>query len=285
VSAGFARARRFVDSLGYGNVPIPLIAAGLIASTSLWFDRPISWPLVGFGAAGAFLLYQFDRIWCPSPEDALNRPQHLVWGRVHRVSQRWVGIAAVGIGVAGALRVAPQTSVAGVALGAAGLFYLWPVRPGRRRLKGHWLAKPLIVGGAWTLGGVGLPAVEMGIPPGGDLAGLFVYRFLFLLPNILLADWPDRAGDRASGLRPVAARLPESALRRWAQGFAAGAVACGIVLANRRGWPAGSAVDLVGPAIFLAVLSRPLPTSRWFYGVVLDLIVAWPLVAVAWRNI
>ncbi|MEZ4700084.1 MAG: UbiA family prenyltransferase [Rhodothermales bacterium] len=276
-----ARPHALTSLLLYGNLQIPLVAAGLLGATPLWFDAPLQGPLMLAGAGGAFLLYQIDRAWHTSAEDAHNQPDRLQWVHRHRRYTLFSTLASLlAIGVAWPY-LSPRTLGAGAVLGVAGVLYLFPLLPGKTRLKGNWLIKPLAIAGGWALGATLLPTLEAGRLPDGQVALLFVYRLLFLLPNVLLADWPDRDGDRREGLRSVAQFLGETSMRRVAQLTCGAALAVGGVLAWRSGWPPPAWIDLAGPVIMALLVSRPMPASRWFYTLALDLAAAWPLVGVA----
>ena len=223
--------------LEYGNTQIALIAAALIGATPLWFGLPASHPLMTAGAAGAFLLYQLDRSWQVSPEDVHNQPERLAWVRAHRGWTRVSALIALSAIAAASFHLKPATFGAGAALGLAGVIYLLPILPGRNRPKGHWLIKPLAIGGAWSIGAIALPALEAGVPVDVHLAGLLLYRFLFLMPNVVLADWPDRDGDRREGLHSAAMVLGEHHVRRLAQVACVASIAVGGGLAWRLGWP------------------------------------------------
>jgi 4-hydroxybenzoate polyprenyltransferase len=270
----------FLAFFQYGNLPIVFVAAGSLGATPLWFAFPASYPLMIAGSAGAFLLYQIDRAWHVSPEDVYNQPERLAWVRSHRPLTLAFLLIALGAIVFASPYLKPATFRAGVALGFAGFVYLLPILPGRNRPKGHWLIKPLSICGAWSIGVVVLPALEAGFPLDGHLAVLLLYRFLFFLPNVVLADWPDRDGDRREGLLSVAITLGEHRLRRLAQAASLASLAVGGVLAWRLGWPSPAMIDLAGPALMLIAIARPLPASRWFFAVWLDLLLAWPLIAV-----
>ncbi len=158
----------FLAFLQYGNLPIPLVAAGVLGVMPLRFGLPASYPLMAAGAAGAFVLYQLDRAWQPSPEDVHNQPGRLVWVRSHRLWRFFSTLLAPGGIVVAHLQQATVT--AGKVLGLAGAVYLLPILPGRERPKGHWLVKLLAIGGAWSIGVLVLPALEAGLPLDARLA-------------------------------------------------------------------------------------------------------------------
>ena len=104
----------------------------------------------------------------------------------------------------------------------------------------------------------------------------------FVLPNALLADWPDRAGDARAGLRTVATRFGEETVRRVATGvlLATVGVEVGVLFLLHVPW--AGYVDVGGPILLLALVRRrPWPRSGRFYGLWLDLVIAWPAVTPA----
>ena len=132
--------------------------------------------------------------------------------------------------------------------------------PGRRRLKTIWWLKPLAIAGAWAVGGVVVPAVEAGRGAVPVVVGIAVYRLLLILPNVLLADWLDRAGDARAGLGTAATHLGPEPLRRTALGLLGlgAGVGAGLVgLAGVPAWLVG--LDLVGYAVTAALLWKPWP--------------------------
>ncbi len=146
------------------------------------------------------------------------------------------------------------------------------------------LVKPVVVAGVWAVGSTILPLVEaqggMGLE-GVLLAG---YRSLFILPNVLLADWGDRAGDVQVGLRPWTRWGTEWGLRSTATGFLLVAVGGASIggLGSSLLW----FVDGVGPLLMLIAVWTVQP-DRPAHRFLLDLVVAWPLVTAlaAWSGL
>ena len=260
----------------YGNVMEGAIAVGFLLGTYALLQLPPSPPLLVLAFCGTFLTYQFERALRPAPEDRYNQPARLAWIRSHQ-PYVWISSTLALILALGALPfLQPATLLVGLALALISLSYILPLLPRRRRLKSVWFLKPVLIGGAWALGGVLLPITEAQAPLTGAAAALIAYRFLFVLPNALLADWPDRTGDTRAGLRTVATQLPATRLQHLA--------AASLVTALVGALTAGALfditplifIDLLGPALMLALL-YVLPPNR-HRGLFLDLVVAWPAV-------
>lgn len=271
-----AAARCGAEALQHGNLLVPLVAAAQVASTFLLLGAPVDGALTVLAACGALLVYHVDRAWLGVPEDAVNQPGRVCWVRAHPAYVAASTAGAVVLGAAMLPLVPGRVVVAGLVLGAAGLAYLLPWGRTGRRLKRIWWLKPAAVAGAWALGGTALPALAAGSVDAGAVAALVAYRLGTLLPNVLLADWPDRRGDARSGLSTPALRWSPDRLRYTAMALLAGAVA-GAALAVMAGAPRLLLLDAVGALVLLAWLAQGWPRSRWFYGLAIDAAVAWPL--------
>lgn len=273
----------WLDALCYDPLPVGGIAVALLLGTYALLGRPPSVPLLLAGFCGTALVYGLDRAVVPSPEDAVNHPQRRRWVRAHG---GWLaaegGLLFVGgVGALACLRVETLLVTGGLAA-LAGL-HLVPLGRWGRPLKELGLGKPLVVAAAWALGGTILPVVEAGEalgPAAGALAG---YRYLFILPNVLLADWADRPGDAATGTGAWPRRGRGAKLRWLATGLlglaATGAVAASAIPHR----PVLLRIDALGPLLMMLAVwvVRPArPGSR----LLLDALVAWPVVtaAVAW---
>lgn len=112
------------------------------------------------------------------------------------------GIALVDA-LAAMLWLKPATLATGGLLAVLSGLYMIPPGKHRTRLKKVWYLKPLVISGAWAVGGVLLPVLEAEWPITVPVIGLIGYRLLFVLPNTLLAAWPDRQGDTRAGLRAI----------------------------------------------------------------------------------
>ncbi|MGI9174630.1 MAG: UbiA family prenyltransferase [Rhodothermales bacterium] len=261
--------------LVYGSVPVGGIAVALLLGTCALLGLRPSAPLVLLGFCGAFLVYQLDRSLWMGPEDRLNQPERVAWVRRHR---RWIWTSS-GLAVATALFtlpfLQPRTLAAGALLGGLGMLYGMPL-PGGRRLKAFWPLKPLLIAAVWATGATVLPVIEAGLAVTSGVGALALYRFLFILPNALLADGPDVEGDRRAGLRTAATEFSPEALR----GLAALSLGLAIGGALVAVWFLGASpllyVDLGGPVLLLGFLWHRPGGARWFYGFVLDAVIAWP---------
>lgn len=272
---------RIAAFLFYGNLPVGGIAVCFMLGTYALLRLQPDVPLLLLAFFGTFLVYQFERALHPSPEDAFNHPARLAWSARHR---RYVWISSV-VALAGALAtlpfLRPATLGVGAALGVLSGFYMLPVGAGRRRLKSIWYLKPLTIAGAWAVGGVVLPVIEAGTPVTLAVVAFLGYRLLFVLPNALLADWPDRYGDAQVGLSTFATRYDLTRIQQWIGGvlFVGFCGGVGVLVEGSASWLLG--VDLLGLGLMAILTLRPLPHSRWFFGFVLDAIVAWPIVTAA----
>lgn len=143
--------------------------------------------------------------------------------------------------------------------------------------------KPLVVAGAWALGATVLPVIEAGQSVTVEVGLLAGYRLLFILPNVLLADWGDRGGDVAAGLQPWTERGTGRGLRWGATGLLLLAGGLALVMAGRAVSPRLLLVDALG-LVWMGGAVWGLDPERPFDRFVMDLLVAWPLVTalVAW---
>jgi 4-hydroxybenzoate polyprenyltransferase len=260
------------------------VAVALMLGTYGLFGVPVDVPLVIAGFCGTTLTYLLDRVWADTPEDRVNRPGRVAWVRAH---PRWLA-AEMGLlfalGGAMGLYLAPTTLVWGGALGLVAGGHV--VRRGQQAGALRWVPKPVVLAGAWAVGGALLPLVEAGRPLGGEALLFCGYRGAFILPNLLLADWADRDGDAAVGLRPWAAGWSIRQVR-WAA-TASLLVAGGAAM----GWgafgaaPVLVAIDAAGLLLMVGVVWGPDP-ERPRSLLLADLVVAWPLVPalVAWMSL
>lgn len=264
-------------------LPMGGIAVALMLGTSGLLGVPVDMPLLGLAFFGTSLVYWADRTLGTSPEDRINRPRRLAW--VHRHwPWMWVegGVLGIGVLVGGSFLEVP-TLLGAVGLAGIGGLHVLPALVGGPRLKHAGTLKPMVVAAVWALGGVCLPLLEAGATIGIEALALVGYRFLFILPNVLLADWGDRAGDMAVGLRPWTTWGTDRGLRWVATGLL-GAAALGVggaLLWGAGGVPLG--VDAMGLLLMLGAVWTANP-QRPAHRFAMDLIVAWPAVTalVAW---
>lgn len=271
-------SRRLAEGLAHANLHVGVVAVALMSATSLMLGMPPEPALLGLGFVATVLVYQVEH-WAPwAPEDAINHPARRAWWAA-RPGWRlgWlVGLGAVAAGLLATLR--GPVLLLSIALGGAVLLYVVPLLPGRRRLKASRWAKPLVVSLAWALGAVLVPVVHAGVEVTGGVLALIAYRAALVWPNVLLADWPDRAGDTRAGLRTLASTLPPPRLRRCAAAPLVAALGGGAIAVTAGLAPLLLAVDLIGYGLMLLVVLGPWPQAGWFYPLGLDLLVAWPLI-------
>ncbi len=263
--------------LAYDPLPIGGIAVALLLGTYALLQLSPSLPLLITGFCGAALVYGVDRAVVPSPEDALNHPQRRRWYRDYRP---WVvgevgSLVIVGGGALTYLR--PRTLCAAGGLAALIALHLVPMGHWGRPLKSLGLGKPLVVAGAWALGATLLPALEAGQAGDYEVWGLAGYRLLFILPNVLMADWGDRRGDVASGVHPWTRNRTGHRLRWTATGLLGLATGSALLASSVAPVPVLLWVDAVGPLLLMGAvwaLSPNRPGAR----LVMDGLVGWPLV-------
>jgi hypothetical protein len=266
---------RLVDALYHDPAPVGGVAVALLTGTYGLFGLPVDLPLLVVGFCGVTLIYAADRVWGSAPEDRVNRPDRVAWVRAH---QGWLAVETMGLfAVGGALLpyLAWPTLLWTAVLGSVAVLHVrWgageqPVLVG--------LAKPGAIATTWAAGGALLPFVEAGASVGIGALLFFGARTLFILPNLLLADWGDRRGDIKAGLAPWA---PRWTLRRvrWAAtgGLAAAALgALGWAVVARA--PVLVGIDAVGLLLMGGTVWGMDPT-RPRDAFLADLVVAWPVV-------
>lgn len=272
-----SRGNCWVEGVYHDPAPIGGIAGGLLLGTAALTGTSVSGPLLVAAVCGTALVYALDRAVAPSPEDDWNHPRRRAW-----VQRHWAWLIVEGglllAGGAGALLYLSGRTllVAAVLAGAAGAHLLPGLRSNRLRTV-QGVVKPFLVAAAWAAGSTLLPLVETGTSLSAVGGGVFVYRFLLVLPNVLLSDWGDRAGDRAAGLRPWPAWGSVRVLRRTATALLLVAAVGAVGL----GWATGRwllfGVDAVGPLLMTAAVWRLDPT-RPDHRFWLDAVVAWPAV-------
>lgn len=271
---------KFSAFLAFSNFHIPLVALGLTTSSYILLAAPINTAYVVAACCGAFVIYQLDRWWLIGEEDAINQPARVAWIGEHAIFKALILGISLCIGGVAALSLSVSILLAGAGLATFGLLYLLPVLPGRRRLKSLWYAKPLAIALTWSLGSVYLAALSVNDVDVVHVALLLIYRFFFILPNVLLADWHDRAGDLQAGILSLALLISERQLRTIAALSAILSLLVGCWIGIRGDWPMVFFVDLVGPMLMLFICTRTLHNSWAMHSILLDLVVAWPLITV-----
>lgn len=264
--------------LYYDSLPVGAIAVAVLLGTSALLHVAVDGPLLVLGFCGTALVYLADRGLGMSPEDRINRPERLAWIQRH---QPWLwgegALLVLGIAISAPL-LEWGTIVLAIFLGALGALHSGLLFGGRRRLKAGSILKPVVVCAAWAIGAGFLPVVEAGEPITLSVVGLTAYRFVLILPNVLLADWIDREGDARVGSGT------------WARGWsrhtlllAASILHCvGLLGAVLVAWFGGGQqlllLDAVGGGLLLIGVWRLRPAAVAGHMFLLDAMVAWPIV-------
>jgi len=257
------------------------VAVALMLGTMGLFGLPVDLPLLVAGFCGTTLTYLADRAWSAVPEDRVNRPGRVAWIRAH---PRWLAAeSAVLLPVGGAmlLYLDPLTILCTMGLGVVAGGHV--LLRGRGEASFWGFPKPVAIAAAWAAGGALLPLVEAGPPLGVGALLFFCYRGLFILPNLVLADWADRQGDAAAGLAPWAAGWTARQVR-WVATTSLLVAALGAAIWAFSGtMPLLVGVDAVG-LLLMAGVVWGLDPKRPYTAVLADLVVGWPLVPalVAW---
>lgn len=269
--------------LVHAPLPVGGIAVALTCGTLSLLRLPVDVPLLGLAFCGTTLIYLVDRVLGRSPEDHVNQPGRLNWARHY---QGWIR-AQVGFLCTGVVLSFPllqwNTLGAAALLGGIGGVHLWSGLSGSGGAVMARLFKPLAVAGTWAVGAVVLPVIESGGSLSVPVLGLVIYRLLFILPNVLLCDWGDRAGDVAAGLQPWTEEATARGVRWGASGLLLLAVAGAAGATTVHPQPVLLGVDAIGPLLMLGAVWTADP-GRAGHRLVLDLLVGWPVVTalVAW---
>ncbi|WP_263787182.1 hypothetical protein [Salinibacter grassmerensis] len=264
-----------MGALYHDPAPVGGVAVALMSGTYGLFGLPMDLPLLVVGFCGVTLIYAADRVWGASPEDRLNRPERVAWIRAH---QGWLATETGGLlAVGGALLPYLEwaTLLGTAALGGVAVLHVRSWAGERPVLVG--LAKPGAIATTWAAGGALLPFMEAGSTAGSEALLFFGYRTLFILPNLMLADWGDRRGDTEAGLAPWA---PQWTLRRVQWTATSGLLVAAL---GALGWatvattPVLIGVDAVG-LLLMGGTVWGLDPSRPRDAFLADLVVAWPLI-------
>jgi len=263
--------------LYHSNLHISFVAAGVVMGSYAFADERSSFAYVILAAAGALLVYHTDRAVFNSEEDKGNAPHRLEWYGRHR-SYLIVStiLAILGIGVS--VFILPvYVLISGAILGVLGLLYAAPLFNRKLRLKNIPIVKSVLILFCWVGGGLVLPL--WGSVSATTLVLFALYRCLYLLPNLLLAEWVDSPGDTIVGIRSMGASMSIRAIRITAVLSFLGAVACSITLIYHGVNSILLAVDMIG---FCATIWMINSISKWSTNhiVWLDLLVGFP--AITW---
>ena len=273
--------RRIAAALCYDPMPIGGVAVALMLGTYGLFGLPVDLPLLVAGFCGTSLAYLVDRGWTRSLEDRLNRPERVAWIRAHT---RWLAAEMAVLFALGGAMVPYLDGTTLLCTGLLGGVAVLQVCP--RNSKGAFpggILKPIAIAGAWAVGGALLPMIEAERPIGFG-AILFVgYRWLFILPNLLLADWGDRAGDAKAGLAPWATRWTARQVRLGATALLLLAATGAAIWAVVGTIPFLVGIDALG-LVLMAGVVWGLDPAQPRTALLADLVVGWPLVPalVAW---
>lgn len=267
--------RSILGAFCHDPAPVGGVAVALMLGTYGLFGLPVHLPLLVAGFCGTTLIYLGDRVWTSAPEDRVNRPDRVAWVHAH---PRWLAAETAVLFAMGGSMLPYLSWTTLLGTGALGSVAAYHVLLRGRAGGGFWnVPKPVVVAGAWAAGGCLLPLVEAGRPLGAG-AVLFVgYRGLFILPNPLLADWADRAGDAAAGLAPWTAGWTGGQVRGMASAalLVAGAGAGSWALVSPM--PVLVGIDALGLLLMTGVVWGLDPTQPRS-ALVADLVVGWPLI-------
>lgn len=264
---------RLLRLLTFSSVPAPVVALALLLATDTLLGVPMAPALVVAALSGTWLVYLGERL-VPAPEDAFNHPGRTRWVAAHRRRLLLLVSLCLLAGVASVPHLRIATLVGGALLALGGMAYALPLVRGQR-LKTLPVLKPLLVGVVWGVAVVVLPGVEAGRRVEMATVLLLATRTLTVAANVLLHDWSERRGDAAAQAGTLPASWTWTRLRGVVRVLLGVALACEIALLPTVGWLAG--VDGVG-VVLLLVRARREPQGGWRESLVLDLLVAWPLV-------
>jgi len=272
--------RAWLAAAVHDPLPIGGVAAALTLGTYALLRIPVSVPLLIATSCGATLVYGADRALVPAPEDTWNRPDRVSWIRGHRYWLAVEGTLLFVVGAAAAVCLRPSTLLLGGLLAGAAVLHLWPTE-GSTRWSPMRLSKPLLLAGVWVIATVGLPLLEAETAASASVGMLGAYRWLFVLPNLLLLDWGDRHGDRIAGRHVWGLAWGETGIRVTATAILVVALAAaGTGMAGGLPVPL-MLVDTVGVGLMMGAVWN-LDPGRSSHRLVFDLLVSWPaLTAVA----
>lgn len=248
------------------NLLVPSVAVCLLLGNMAMLGIRVHWPLVMVLFSATYVVYILDR--APA---LMTQPT-----RRSRTFAVFCLMLFAGLGSACSLRLASLGVIA--FLGLLGAAYVYPMLPGGRRLKDVPFAKPFVVSLGWVAGGVALPWLEAGRSCNGVIVALVLYRFVYLLPNLLLSDWPDRSSDEQLGIRTWALRLSRRDMVRLCRGIIMGMGMVAVASVALGLLPMLLLLDVVGLLLLLPILSSELPGKKEPFQSRLDVAMGWPLV-------
>lgn len=168
---------------------------------------------------GAFIVYRVDRLLVDSQEDEINAPERVLFRQSHRRALTLVLLIAIPLALIAIWALEPAWVLAAALLGCTGIAYPMRILPGGKRPKDIPWLKTAMIAFCWVIGGVVLPLLMLGglvSTPLLSIQGVVVialYRILYILPNLITADWLDREGDLSSGMSSLGGRLTASGVR------------------------------------------------------------------------
>ena len=249
---------------------VALVSVLLALATFALLGTLPSIPVILVQATGTWLVYIADRGLPFSPEDeGLHRPYPagMLW---------WAVLPPAVVGMAALTQLTPSGRWVVALLGLLGIGYVFPVLPGRRRIKDLPFAKTVVVATGWSTACVLLPVVGSGQHPQGGAIALFAYRFAYLLPNVLVSDWPDRDEDRRRGIRTVA----NSVSAHQMVGIHVVSSAVAAILAGLFAYagllPAWIVLEIPCLLVACVLVSHRLPGRHSWDRAALDGLVGWP---------
>jgi len=252
------------------NVIVTVVAVSLGYATYWIVGIKVHPSVLVVLGAGTFLVYGLDRRMPFSPED-----------RVGFHDRR--GVPAWALAVDGVVMICACLALSAAArimvfgLGAFSMAYVMPVLPGRRRMKDIPFVKSALVAMGWATACVLVPLFDApGAHMGRKAYMLAAYRTLFLLPNAILADWPDRFADQRMGIRTLANSVSSSCLRNACIWIAVIQIVVWGSMVLAGGFSRWTLLENVAPVCLLFILGRPLPDVRLFYLIILDGLMVWP---------
>lgn len=263
-----------LSAMSHDSLPVGLVLGGLLLGTYGIFSLHVDGALVAAGFCGTALAYLVDRVWMPSPEDRVNHPGRVQWVESHT---EWFAVETVVLFAAGGATVpflGWSVLLPAVVLAGAVGFHVMPRGAGFKR---GGLTKPVAIAGTWAVAGSLLPLLEAQRNLSVGVLLFLVYRFLFVLPNLLLADLADRVGDAEAGLSPWARRWSDRGVR-WAA-----TLLLVVGLVGAASWamvgerPLLVGVDAVGLVLMMGAVWG-LDVRRPDYALLADLVVGWPVV-------
>ena len=196
----------------YSTLHILVVSAGILLGSLAMAQAPLDGWYLLVACSGAVLVYHVDRGFLHSSEDLLNAPDRIRWMQSHKT---FVGASAalfVVLGLIGSYHLDLPTILSGSMLGVIGLIYSAPILPQGKRFKEVPVVKTALILLCWVTGAVVIPV--WGSVPSITFWVLITYRMLFLLPNLLMADWIDAPGDRQVGMESFG-RVQSLSVLRW----------------------------------------------------------------------